>query len=145
MTLGQSKDTFWGTAVAAVLNEAARRSTQAKPAPAATALVTRQPNWQRGATRAIICKYCDRRGHTADDCYKNVFDERKKTTHSAHVAASADNINSDLSLLMTHSITFCSNADGKHDEETWIVDSGASCHLSPHIHHFTKLDKLTTP
>ena len=80
----------------------------------------------------IICNYCKKKGHIKVDCYKlknkQSADNRGKGSESAN-SANIDNFDS-LSVV----------DNCLEDENCWIMDSGASQHMTPNRSWFVKYE-----
>ena len=77
------------------------------------------------ATRPTYhCNYCNRDGHTEDRCFKKKAVESPKTPETANVA-----------LVCTHVCSLTTEDTGKVNSNTFLADSGASCHMV-HSKHF---------
>ena len=96
------------------------------------ALITGQ---NKGLRKPFTCHYCHKPGHFKKDCRKYLAAQKKQ----ASVAKKKEIPGSDGDVFVTiHALAAISSG-------TWIVDSGATCHMCNDKNLFTDMRDLDTP
>ena len=105
--------------------------------------------------RLVECHYCHKKGHIKKDCYalKNKEKEKGKTYGDGHVkqlpgsssSVRIEEINAtcddDVDILVLDDETSYAEANIAHAlVHTWLLDSGASFHVTPHREWFTRYE-----
>ncbi|KAH9316793.1 hypothetical protein KI387_044531, partial [Taxus chinensis] len=72
----------------------------------------------------IVCWNCGNPGHAKKD-YWELRDKKKQHEENKEANVATGNVCHDALILSLHNIT-----------ESWVLDSGASFHDSPHRHYF---------
>ncbi|KAH9299887.1 hypothetical protein KI387_044110 [Taxus chinensis] len=72
----------------------------------------------------IVCWNCGNPGHAKKDCWE-LRDKKKQQEENKEENVEMGNVCQDALILSLHNIT-----------ESWVLDSGASFHASPHRHYF---------
>src|SRR5712672_1892326 len=128
--------------IAWILNEEGQRSGSALSLNAAKAPIKSQKGKQQDHSN-LTCHYCNKKGHIKPDCRKKKKDEKDKkdkentsskaaNTHVAvHTSASIEEINNDLHVSLYAAAS-----------NTWMLDSGATHHIMPHISDFISYSKI---
>ena len=96
----------------------------------------RKGNKSRSSSRDITCYYCGKKGHLKKQCYKFKNDKKKgKVTESK---GSSEDVNVSKVVDSEDELLVVSSNDTqvlKHTEKScmhdWIIDSGASFHVTP--------------
>ncbi|KAG6410952.1 hypothetical protein SASPL_129025 [Salvia splendens] len=90
----------------------------------------------KGPKSDDICRYCKEPGHRKADCPKIKKKLGKKEDANGYeTVAEADDANSEEELALV--------ADEQpHCNDVWILDSGASYHLFPHMEYFTTYEQI---
>jgi hypothetical protein len=108
--------------------------------------------------RDNVCGYCGKKGHWARECHK----KKREAEAQAHVAHDEEE---EQSLLMAHA--FVPNTEStlpppprqrveiveqkvfanlgspeEHDDKRWVLDTGATNHMTDTKHYFTELDTM---
>jgi hypothetical protein len=97
-------------------------------------------------TSDIICYYCTRKGHEAADCQvkKRAADMRKGREDKRGKSASADRVTTADTVV--HSLTAMGTVAGNiPNTDEWIIDSGATHHISPNLADFHEYHPLRVP
>ena len=105
--------------------------------------------------RLVECHYCHKKGHIKKDCYalKNKEKEKSKTHGDGHVKQLAGSSSSlkieeinvacddgvDI-LVMDDDATYVEANIAHAFAHTWLLDSGASFHVTPHREWFTRYE-----
>lgn len=79
-----------------------------------------------------VCNYCKVRGHNACDCYKRQNDQRQD---QQGYAATEEQL-----LITTHQ-----SYSMFEPTQDWVIDSGATSHVTPHREWFSSLNLLENP
>src|SRR5712675_442660 len=127
--------------IAQIINEEACQSgsslNSAKVAP-----IKSSSNKKKDHTN-LTCHYCNKKGHIKPDCRKKKKDEKDKkekenalgnkaaNTHVAIHSASIEEINNDLNVSLYAA-----------QKDTWMIDSGATHHITPHASDFSSYSKI---
>ena len=76
------------------------------------------------------CFYSDKKGHTIKDCRKKMADEKNGSSQTSwREPESANNVIDELELwVATEEV--CSSVDTQVVDDSWILDSGASRHMT---------------
>ena len=80
-----------------------------------------------------LCHYCNKTGHWKAECYefkKDVANGTVKTKRDGNNVAVVNSSN-DLLVIGEKEICFVST-----NNDDWVIDSGASFHVTPHKSHF---------
>jgi GAG-pre-integrase domain/gag-polypeptide of LTR copia-type len=131
--------------IARILNEEGRRSGSASSLNAAKAAPIKSANGKKRDHSNLTCHYCNKKGHIKPDCHKKKRDEKEKKEKenasgkaaNAHVAvstsASIEEINDDLHVSLYAAYS---------GPNAWMLDSGATHHITPHISDFASYSKI---
>lgn len=139
-----------------VRREAARQSTFTSTIQDASALVTKhRPNYPRSENNMgrsnLKCFHCQKTGHTKNKCYELVgypewWDHTRKTQRVSSNIASGGTKREDTSTNQpsAYVMTPCSegkvfNASISSTHNTWIIDSGATDHMTFDSRHMSPL------
>lgn len=82
----------------------------------------------------LSCNYCKKVGHLWKECRKLKRDKERKRHYNQQKPKQENS-----GALSAKSHTF------SEDKNTWIVDSGATSHMTPYREYFTSFQKLTEP
>ena len=94
-------------------------------------------NQKRGdAKRQLTCHYCKKPGHFKRDCRKFLASQQGKK--EAACVAGEKPESDDEAFVTTHALSASS-------KRNWIVDSGATCHMSNDKEVFNELKSLDAP
>lgn len=75
----------------------------------------------------IECHYCKKKGHKQAECRKKKWDEAEKAKENTDsTAVTTTKITEGISLVATIGAALTSSQSG-----AWIVDSGATTHMTP--------------
>jgi len=125
-----------------ILNKEGQRSRSASLLNVAKAPIKSQNGKKRDHSN-LMCYYCNKKGHIKPNCRKKKKDEKEKrdkentsskaaNTHVAvHTSTSIEEINDNLHVSL---YAAASNA--------WMLDSGATHHIMPHISDFISYSKI---
>ena len=72
----------------------------------------------------IVCRNCGKSRHAKKDFWE-LRDKKKQQEENKEANVASGNVCHDALILSLHNIT-----------ESWVLDSGASFHASPHRHYF---------
>jgi len=138
---GARENLQYGQVCSAMLMEYERRAattTAVNPEHKALAADT------RGASTSRTCFYCHKRGHIIKNCRKRLADSSKDAGSDEQAAAAVtDNPSSNGGKVGP--VCFYSSANTHKTSRDWIVDSGASAHMTPYRSQLTNIRKLTRP
>ena len=84
--------------------------------------------------KPFTCHYCKKPGHFKRDCRKFLASQRKQ-----QAASTAEAKNGEEGLVTIHALATTTS------KGSWIVDSGATCHMSNNRDLFVNLRELQTP
>lgn len=98
------------------------------------------------SARTLFCDYCKRKGHTKDRCWdKNLFPWPKQYSSAqtsrksqAFIAKTEQNTIEDQYGVVC--LPSKSAAESAASNETWYINSGASCHMTRISSCFSKLE-----
>ncbi|THH02998.1 hypothetical protein EW145_g6619 [Phellinidium pouzarii] len=115
------------------------------------------------SSQSIICEFCDIKGHTEAQCFKRrdaresiLKQQKEKREKGKERANAAQQETSASAPTSVQSAEFAGNAS-IHDYTNphspllsdagsdWIVDTGATCHMTPHRHWFNTYTPNHTP
>ncbi|THG94897.1 hypothetical protein EW145_g8055, partial [Phellinidium pouzarii] len=115
------------------------------------------------SSQSIVCEFCDIKGHTEAQCFKrrdareSILKQRKEKREKGKERANAAQQETSASApTSVQSAEFAGNAS-THDYTNphspllsdagsdWIVDTGATCHMTPHRHWFNTYTPNHTP
>jgi hypothetical protein len=90
----------------------------------------------------VTCNYCKKPGHIAKDCYK-----QKQQHHKAHDAKQANetSTNTNSSNNFNAFITGNNTSSRNSMDMPWIIDFGASRHMTPQKHLFIEFTEFSDP
>ena len=87
-------------------------------------------SFPRGPKPTDTCNYCKEKGHWKSDCPK-----KKKEQQSGSAAVAEDEAKSDSDIaLVVHGHT--------HSSDVWVMDTGASYHMTPRREWFSKYTEV---
>ncbi|THH04202.1 hypothetical protein EW145_g5695 [Phellinidium pouzarii] len=134
-----------------------------------TALALKVSTPAKPSSQSAVCKFCNIRGHTEAQCFKRCDaresllkqqkEKREKGKERANVAQQENSASDSASASASASVQsaeFAGNAS-THDYTNphspllsdagsdWIVDTGATCHMTPHRHWFNTYTPNCTP
>ena len=91
------------------------------------------------------CFYCDKKGHTIKDCRKKMADEKNGSSKTSwKEPESANNVIDELELwVATEEV--CSSVDTQVVDDSWILDSGASRHMTSNRDWYSSWTPLQEP
>ncbi|XP_075074863.1 uncharacterized protein LOC142162413 [Nicotiana tabacum] len=115
--------------------------------------------------QSMSCRYCKKLGHTVGKCYKLhgfpadfKFTKNKRSTSCVRVEGTASTpLGSPMEHLppvnhgfttehsVVNSVDFHASASSQLNVDTWILDSGATNHMTLHKHFLHNLQPLTRP
>lgn len=91
------------------------------------------------------CFYCDKKGHAVKDCRKKKADEKNGTVKpSWKEKESANKAETELDLWAAIE-ELCSSAQAPLDDGSWILDSGASRHMTSKKEWYSSWEPLQEP
>ncbi|THG92860.1 hypothetical protein EW145_g8560, partial [Phellinidium pouzarii] len=115
------------------------------------------------SSQSIVCEFCDIKGHTEAQCFKRrdarefiLKQQKEKREKGKERANAAQQETSASAPTSVQSAEFAGNAS-THDYTNphspllsdagsdWIVDTGATCHMTPHRHWFNTYTPNHTP
>ncbi|THH09759.1 hypothetical protein EW145_g1773 [Phellinidium pouzarii] len=115
------------------------------------------------SSQSVVCEFCDIKGHTEAQCFKrrdareSILKQRKEKREKGKERANAVQQETSASApTSVQSAEFAGNAS-THDYTNphspllsdagsdWIVDTGATCHMTPHRHWFNTYTPNHTP
>ncbi|THG96406.1 hypothetical protein EW145_g7784 [Phellinidium pouzarii] len=115
------------------------------------------------SSQSVVCEFCDIKGHTEAQCFKrrdareSILKQRKEKREKGKERANAAQQETSASApTSVQSAEFAGNAS-THDytnphspllsdaRSDWIVDTGATCHMTPHRHWFNTYTPNHTP
>ena len=116
---------------------------------AAYQAVERKQNQQRN----IACTYCKRMNHGWKECKKLKFDNERKKKFGQHQYQQrnkfnnnqhnrANQLNQDRNLSGAFNVKPHNFTEDRH---VWIIDSGASSHITPHREYLTNYQEFLVP
>src|SRR5882672_10037920 len=125
--------------IAQILNEEGRRSGSSSSLNAAKAAPIKPAKGKKRDHSNLTCHYCNKKGHIKPDCHKKKRDEKESAsgskaanTHVAvHTSASIEEIKEDLAVSLYAA-----------QKDAWMIDSGATHHISPHASDFKDYTKI---
>lgn len=120
-----------GDVHARLIREEARKSNDAKGLET-TALQARKPEW-RNSTRNNNCFYCNKPGHRIKDCRKRKYDYNNNQKKYKNAQKYGNDTKAYAMMAATST-----------EEVNWIVDSGASHHITSNIQLISKDSLVTT-
>lgn len=88
----------------------------------------------------LTCTYCKREGHIWKDCRKLQADNKRKRQFGQQKKADKTSESKPRAF-----ITKCSRNGSIYDEHSWVIDSGATSHMSPHKHLLTDYADYESP
>ena len=103
-------------------------------------LASRSHSDQKGARpttaskRDVTCYYCNKKGHFKRECRKLARDLKTREQSKTERGCPAS---TDLDGMLVAGIDLALSAKAGHDN--WIVDSGATCHMSNNENLFAEL------
>ncbi len=126
---------------ARIINEEGRRSSGSSSLNAARAAPIKGTKGKARDHSNLTCHYCQKKGHIQPDCRKKKKDEKDKekkdkgsasgsgtkavNSHVVETTASIQEVNDDMSVALYAASRSC-----------WMMDSGATHHISPHHSDF---------
>ena len=99
------------------------------------ALVANQKNF-KGHKKQFTCHFCKKAGHFKRDCRKFLASQKKR--EEANTAETHESRSDGEALVTTHALASVSRG-------SWIVDSGATCHMCNDEAFFVEQKQLKTP
>lgn len=135
-TISEDSQSYLDEVIASLLDEARRighnNNIHGNPN---TAMIARKPSKPKP-----ICKYCGKI-HKSENCWQEYPEKRPSARLST--APQTDNTSQKDNLYSTSNIAFLTQTKNSPCE-TWILDSGATQHMSNDKSHFTKLEPCST-
>jgi hypothetical protein len=123
-----------------VIEASHRESDQAAPVALPTVVRSSKTSRQKSGKPAIICHYCSKLGHKAPDCRKKQQDQAQ--------ASSATSKEKGKSKSREFGFSVCeigSSVNSSKALSTWLIDSGASIHITGDPHCFVDIQTLQHP
>src|SRR5712672_3094201 len=122
-----------------ILNEEGGRSGSSSSLNAAKAAPSKSAKGKKRDHSNLTCHYCNKKGHIKPDCHKKKRDEKESASGSkaanmhvaVHTSTSIEEINEDLAVSL-----YAARKD------TWMIDSGATHHITPHASDFKNYNKI---
>lgn len=91
------------------------------------------------------CYYCDKKGHTVKDCRKKQADEKSGNVKTSWKGKeSVNNVETEYELFAAIE-EVCSSAQVPHVDDSWILDSGASRHMTSKKDWYSSWKPLQEP
>lgn len=88
------------------------------------------------------CNYCKKVGHFWKECRKLKLDNERKKKFGQHNQKKGRDQKNDVSKTAAFKATQHTYSKDKY---TWIIDSGASSHMTPHSDHFEEYEEFAVP
>ena len=102
---------------------------------------------ERSRRKVLRCHHCGKLGHIKRNCRELAKEKKDKigTNHRANVSSTKSEYSSSDSesagLIANHALS----ASSSSEQNTWIIDSGATCHMCHDSKLFTDLHHLKDP
>ena len=91
------------------------------------------------------CHYCNKSGHMIKDCRKKQQDEKNGTTQSSSKGKeSANTVETELELWIVIE-EICSSTEVSTTNDSWLLDSGASRHMTRKKDWYSSFKPLQEP
>ncbi|KAG5317910.1 COPIA protein, partial [Pseudoatta argentina] len=90
------------------------------------------------AKKQFLCNYCRKKGHTEKRCYKKRDDDRTKREINN---STKDDNTANFGAFMVLNSDFATRVLQNDSKDVWLLDSGASKHMSFHREWFSELDE----
>jgi hypothetical protein len=92
---------------------------------------TEKKSFSKDDLNKITCYYCNKKGHFASRCFKNIFDKNKGGEEAHHTQGGDEYL-------------FSSSHENQQDD-LWYLDSGATMHMTHKRYVFKTYEKLSKP
>jgi len=90
------------------------------------------------------CYYCHKFGHIQKYCEEHILENKEKYTKEKAFKAKKKQLDSDCSDRESSGLVVCHALSVRHSD-SWIVDSGATCHLRNNEGLFVNFQSLEEP
>ena len=88
------------------------------------------------------CHHCGKVGHIKKNCWKNPASKNFKKQQKANMVDSSETSGAECSGLLACQALAARSSSGSNE---WVVDSGATCHMSNQREIFSEMVELLTP
>ena len=94
--------------------------------------------------KKMRCHYCKKIGHMQKDCYERARNEKSRHPQKKGKKSGSEGDNS-IGLLATHTLAAAASDNKTNNRNCWIIDSGATCHISCNKTMFDKIESMSEP
>ena len=137
------KDLSKADVQSAFKNEETNRKPRSSPAVSVDAALKASSSLPNSSKPKVKCDFCDRTNHSTSECRglqaykkKKAENQQQKQVQAHTTSSTPTQATPGVKPEYAGNASFLSSSSSEPVSDDWLVDSGATCHMTPHRHWF---------